>query len=29
VFILLFKKKEMDFVLINHRQLDNPEDYIN
>ena len=29
VFILLFKKKEMDFVLINHRQIDNPEDYIN
>ena len=28
-FILFYKKKEMDFVLINHKEIDNPRKYLN
>ena len=29
LFILFYKKKDMDFVLIDHKEINNPRDYIN
>ena len=29
LFILFYKKKDMDFTLINYKKIDNPGDYLN